>query len=230
MRATLGCTFVECQRALELHSSDVVKTRVVKRHDTLQSIAAEEYNDPSRWRDIARANRIVNPRAIPPGTVLTIPKLPLMSAPFPSGPPDFDLRINGAAIPAAGRGRHPVAERRRGRRRARHGDPGALQLGSGAAGGVVVGRQAVRGRQRAGALTSDRSTSSSKVMIARDHRPRGEVRGRELADARRPRLRLPPPAHPGPAHAHVRQDEGQRDREPGRPGGGTAGRRPPTRR
>ena len=76
VRATLGCTFVECQRALELHSSDVVKTRVVKRHDTLQSLAAEEYNDPSRWRDIARANRIVNPRKIPPGTVLTIPKLP----------------------------------------------------------------------------------------------------------------------------------------------------------
>jgi nucleoid-associated protein YgaU len=75
VRATLDCTFVECRRALELHSSDVVKSRVVKRHDTLQSIAAEEYNDPSLWRNIAKANRIVNPRAIPPGTVLTIPKL-----------------------------------------------------------------------------------------------------------------------------------------------------------
>lgn len=75
VRATLSCTFVEGKRALELHSSDVVKTRVVKRHDTLQSIAAEEYNDPSLWRTIAKANRIINPRAIPLGTVLTIPKL-----------------------------------------------------------------------------------------------------------------------------------------------------------
>ena len=62
-------------RARELHSADVTKTRQVRRGDTLQSIAAEEYNDPRLWRAIATANSIVNPRQLLPGTVLSIPKL-----------------------------------------------------------------------------------------------------------------------------------------------------------
>lgn len=79
-RATLSCTFVESRteaqaRTRELHSADVAKTRVVRRDDTLQSLAAEEYGDPSLWRAIATANGIVNPRHLAPGTVLTIPKL-----------------------------------------------------------------------------------------------------------------------------------------------------------
>lgn len=80
VRATLSCTFVESRtkayfRATEMHSADVAKTRVVRRHDTLQSIAAEQYGDPAQWRAIAQANRIVNPRDLVPGRVLMIPKL-----------------------------------------------------------------------------------------------------------------------------------------------------------
>jgi nucleoid-associated protein YgaU len=80
VRATLSCTFAENRskaRSLmgELHSSDVDKTRVVRRHDTLQSIAAQEYGDPAQWRPIAEANGIVNPRVLAPGTRLVIPKL-----------------------------------------------------------------------------------------------------------------------------------------------------------
>ncbi len=80
VRATLTCTFAEAtraarSRATELRSADVTKTRQVRRNDTLHSLAAEEYNDPSLWRYIARANGIVNPRDLQPGTVLTIPKL-----------------------------------------------------------------------------------------------------------------------------------------------------------
>jgi nucleoid-associated protein YgaU len=80
VRATLTCSFAEAtraarSRATELHSADVTKTRQVRRNDTLHSLAAEEYNDPSLWRHIARANGIVNPRELQPGTVLTIPKL-----------------------------------------------------------------------------------------------------------------------------------------------------------
>jgi nucleoid-associated protein YgaU len=80
VRATLSCTFVEYRteahiKASEPHSADVAKTRMVQRNDTLQSIAAEEYNDPSLWRLIARANSMVNPRDLRPGTVLMIPKL-----------------------------------------------------------------------------------------------------------------------------------------------------------
>ena len=51
------------------------KSRQVRRGDTLQSLAAEEYGDPRQWRHIAVANGIVNPRDLRPGTVLTIPKL-----------------------------------------------------------------------------------------------------------------------------------------------------------
>jgi nucleoid-associated protein YgaU len=80
VRATLSCSFLgvslEWQRRRgELHSSDVAKTRQVRRNDTLHSIAAEEYRDPALWRHIARANGIINPRHLEPGVVLTIPRL-----------------------------------------------------------------------------------------------------------------------------------------------------------
>jgi len=80
VRATVSTTFVEAVtraavRARELHSADVVKTRVVRRNDTLHRLAAEEYLDPRLWRHIATANGLVNPRDLRPGTVLIIPKL-----------------------------------------------------------------------------------------------------------------------------------------------------------
>jgi Contractile injection system tube protein/LysM domain len=80
VRATLTCSFLEVspepkRRTGELQSSDVAKIRRVRRNDTLQSIAAEEYRDPALWRHIARANAIVNPRDLKPGTMLTIPRL-----------------------------------------------------------------------------------------------------------------------------------------------------------
>lgn len=82
VRATLTCTFTAYRpqtlaRNLELHSADVAKSRVVKRGESLQSIAAEEYNDPGQWRLIARANQIINPRRLTPGTELFIPSLPI---------------------------------------------------------------------------------------------------------------------------------------------------------
>lgn len=80
VRATASCTFIESvteaeYRQGELHSADVAKSRVVRRQDTLHSLAAEEYNDPSLWRHIARANNIINPRLLKPGDVLIIPPL-----------------------------------------------------------------------------------------------------------------------------------------------------------
>lgn len=81
VRATAECTFIEAMteaeyRRGELHSADVAKSRIIRRHDTLHSLAAEEYNDPRLWRHIARANHIVNPRTLKPGDVLIIPPLP----------------------------------------------------------------------------------------------------------------------------------------------------------
>lgn len=80
VRATVSCSFAESVtdaqlKAGELHSSDVDKTWTVRRGDTLHSIAAAEYGDPRRWRHIASANGIVNPRELRPGQVLTIPRV-----------------------------------------------------------------------------------------------------------------------------------------------------------
>lgn len=81
VRATLSCSFRQWRsekmekRAINLQSPDVAKTRVVRRGETLSSIAAEEYADPALWRPIAEANGIHNPRRLAPGTALTIPVL-----------------------------------------------------------------------------------------------------------------------------------------------------------
>jgi nucleoid-associated protein YgaU len=67
---------VEMQiRGMRRESPDVEKAYTVRRGDTLSSIAEAEYDDPGLWREIARANRIQDPRAIAPGTVLTLPRL-----------------------------------------------------------------------------------------------------------------------------------------------------------
>lgn len=81
VRATLGCSFQQWRSAEEeakevkLSSPDVAKTRIVRRGETLSSIAAEEYNDPALWRPIAELNGIHNPRRVAPGQVLAIPPL-----------------------------------------------------------------------------------------------------------------------------------------------------------
>ncbi|HWO25302.1 MAG TPA: LysM peptidoglycan-binding domain-containing protein [Kofleriaceae bacterium] len=56
-------------------SSDVEKVHVVQRGETLSGIAEQAYGDPVQWREIARANGIVDPRTLEPGRVLTIPRL-----------------------------------------------------------------------------------------------------------------------------------------------------------
>jgi nucleoid-associated protein YgaU len=56
-------------------SPDLEKTWVVNRGETLSSIAAAVYRDPSAWRAIARANEIKDPRRLAPGLVLTLPRL-----------------------------------------------------------------------------------------------------------------------------------------------------------
>lgn len=80
VRATVTCTFQEVTTGYtavrdELYSPDVEKTYVVRPGDTLNRIAAELYDDQSRWRAIAEANGIDNPRRLSPGQVLLIPKL-----------------------------------------------------------------------------------------------------------------------------------------------------------
>jgi nucleoid-associated protein YgaU len=50
-------------------------TYVVKRSDTLSSIAAKMYNAPAKWRVIAQANNLDDPRHLKIGATLSIPKI-----------------------------------------------------------------------------------------------------------------------------------------------------------
>lgn len=51
------------------------KRREVRPHDTLATIAYEEYGSPNHWRLIARANAVDDPFSLQPGEVLAIPPL-----------------------------------------------------------------------------------------------------------------------------------------------------------
>jgi len=88
LRATLSVVFRQFESLadqlarIKPESSDHSKLWVVKRGDTLSSIAAEEYDDPREWRHIADHNNISNPRRLVPGSVLEIPPLDLFGGPF----------------------------------------------------------------------------------------------------------------------------------------------------
>jgi len=79
VRATLRVTLKEYTEVeteileLDLHSSDLIKTRVVKEGDSLWAMAAKEYGGPQHWRLIAEANDIDNPRLLQTGRELMIP-------------------------------------------------------------------------------------------------------------------------------------------------------------
>lgn len=78
MRAELDVTFKEYKtieqqvRELNLKSADHTKIRKVRKGETLSGIAAEEYDDPGKWREIAEANGIEDPKVLIPGQLLEI--------------------------------------------------------------------------------------------------------------------------------------------------------------
>jgi len=61
--------------SIPFESADRSKGVVVKAGDTLQAIAAQEYDDPREWRLIAEASDVDNPLTIQPGQSLVIPPL-----------------------------------------------------------------------------------------------------------------------------------------------------------
>jgi Contractile injection system tube protein/LysM domain len=82
VRATLRCTFKEWKepkKKAKIANPIDDPVRIVKRGETLSSIATEEYGDPSLWRIIAEENRLINPLQLNPGMVLTIPPLRISS-------------------------------------------------------------------------------------------------------------------------------------------------------
>ena len=81
LRAKLSVTLKEYRpaavqfRESPTFSPDFDKSFVVRRGDTLSSIAGQVYRDPARWREIARANAIAEPWRIRPGDTLRLPRL-----------------------------------------------------------------------------------------------------------------------------------------------------------
>jgi len=68
-------TVAEQMNSTPRRSPTVEKSFVVRRGDTLPSISNAVYRTPALWRELARANGIVDPRRLEPGTVLTVPRL-----------------------------------------------------------------------------------------------------------------------------------------------------------
>jgi nucleoid-associated protein YgaU len=83
VRATARCTLKQWianstdLRNQDLMSSDVAKVWVVKRGQSLATIASSEYGDPRAWRIIADANGIDNPLDLAPGSQLLLPARPV---------------------------------------------------------------------------------------------------------------------------------------------------------
>ena len=77
LRATLDVTFLEfLNRDDDERITDPeTSSRIVRRGDSLASIAADVYGDPAQWRLIAAANAIENPLAVAAGSKLTLPQL-----------------------------------------------------------------------------------------------------------------------------------------------------------
>lgn len=81
VRAKLTVTFVEAigiisqTQKMSLQSADRTKQKILKQNEQLWMIADEEYEEPEKWREIAKANNIDNPRILKTGTTITIPRL-----------------------------------------------------------------------------------------------------------------------------------------------------------
>ncbi|MCD1260492.1 peptidoglycan-binding protein [Paenibacillus athensensis] len=81
VRAKLNVTFKswyskeEQLKGIPRHSADRTKQKMLNQGDQLWLIAAQEYEDPSKWREIARANGIDNPLKMQTGRRISVPRL-----------------------------------------------------------------------------------------------------------------------------------------------------------
>lgn len=77
VRADLTVVFTEflSQTKDQKKTDPELTTHLIKRGDTLSSIAADVYRDPTRWRIIATENNLDDPRQLSIGQLLTIPKM-----------------------------------------------------------------------------------------------------------------------------------------------------------
>ncbi len=102
-------------RETENTSPDVEKRYVVRTGETLSSISAAVYRDPSKWRELAIANGITDPTRLSPGVVLTVPAsrggAPMTATatrkeglPESYYAPEFAIEIEGEELDPASKG------------------------------------------------------------------------------------------------------------------------------
>lgn len=78
VRAWLECTFrqfISNTGSKSLRSPDTTKYRTLHQGDSLWALSAREYGEAGRWREIARANEIENPRLLRSGETVVLPAL-----------------------------------------------------------------------------------------------------------------------------------------------------------
>ena len=81
VRAKVSVSFKEYELPKEeqqrepRRSSYPAQTYTVREGETLSGIAAAVWNDPSKWRVLADANEISNPRVLEPGQALIVPAI-----------------------------------------------------------------------------------------------------------------------------------------------------------
>ena len=76
VRATVNLSFTQYTAPEKPKSSpDRTKRRVIREGDSLWGLAAKEYGDASKWKVIADANNIDNPRVLKTGRQIVIPPL-----------------------------------------------------------------------------------------------------------------------------------------------------------
>jgi nucleoid-associated protein YgaU len=63
-------------KEIKRQTADYTKRRVVGQGETLSSISTDLYDDPTMWRPLAIANEIEDPRSLPIGLQLVVPRLP----------------------------------------------------------------------------------------------------------------------------------------------------------
>jgi nucleoid-associated protein YgaU len=82
VRARVQATFQEFTngqyetKEIKRETADYTQLYVVGYGETLSSIAGVVYNDPTLWRPLAVANDIDDPRSLPVGLNLLVPRLP----------------------------------------------------------------------------------------------------------------------------------------------------------
>jgi LysM repeat protein len=81
VRAKVSVSFKEYEQPKEeqqkepRRSSYPAQTYTVREGETLSGIAAAVWNDPAKWRVLADANEISNPRVLQPGQALIVPAI-----------------------------------------------------------------------------------------------------------------------------------------------------------